>query len=131
MTYIDSKAVLLDFNIVKQSVAFNKKREEEKSSVQTVCRKCKQPGHWALQCPLFSFGKEFIPERPAVVQRDTQSAAQKPGLYRAPQRSMCGDAGPQAAWRGPDSRGGDFKKNDGFGIRITNIADETTEDDLW
>lgn len=123
VTYIDSKAVELDFE---------KKKEEEKPLTQTVCRRCKQPGHWTLQCPFFAETEDATPElKTPLVQRDNQPAAQKPGVYRPPQRTMGGDAGPQAAGRGGrDARGGDMKKHDGFGIRISNISYETTDDDL-
>lgn len=132
MTYKDAQVYTLD-------LTSGGKRQEEKSVAEmikesgnksvVVCRHCGETGHWTLKCPKRSqavpLGQtvaDVAPLPTEVLKRSKDGASSTGGRYVPPSKR----GGPGARPMFGETMG----RDDSAGIRVTNLSEETTEDDL-
>lgn len=91
-----------------------------------VCRKCGKTGHWTLKCP----------ERNAILAKGMTEAAPGPAaaaMAQAAQAAATGGKYVPVHLRGggpPKSDGISMQRDDSTTLRVTNLSEDTTEDDL-
>jgi translation initiation factor 3 subunit G len=105
-------------------IRIRKRGEEEETQKKSIelksdgCTHCGDPGHWFLKCPLRSIimRQKTNAEAEAEQKRVDAERAANPNVYRAPGRR--------------DGGGGRSDRNEENTVRVHNLPEETTEDDL-
>jgi len=111
-----------------------KKREEEKeessldklsgTSSIVVCRNCGETGHWTLKCPKRQ-NIEVFANKPDLQEKFGATDTTKPGVGAAGGRYV-----PVHMRGGEESKPVSSLRDEGHALRVTNLAEDVTEDDL-
>lgn len=88
-----------------------------------VCRNCGEQGHWTLKCPQRN--------KISVTMKDGTAITNAPGSSKGAMSSgSTGKYVPVHKREGATVRGSNMQRDDSATCRVTNISEDTTEDDL-
>eukprot|EP01006_Ploeotia_vitrea_P040380 TRINITY_DN66423_c1_g1_i1.p1 TRINITY_DN66423_c1_g1~~TRINITY_DN66423_c1_g1_i1.p1 ORF type:complete len:327 (-),score=155.00 TRINITY_DN66423_c1_g1_i1:68-988(-) len=122
---------------VKEETAMEKARKKNANSGVMVCRKCGQSGHWTLKCPLRN---EIGPAGAGAGAgadagaAPSQADAGRPGSRPGSQAGAAASGGryvpPSRRAGASRDRSSRYEDEDAHTLRITNLSEDTTDDDL-
>jgi len=132
ITYISGEAIRVDFRAKKQGEGKEEpeiKIGREDGSI-VVCRNCGKSGHWTLRCP----------ERRKIGMSNEELAMQPDASSDAPETPTPSSArGEGGKYVPPNMRPGAadrssakprFDRDDANTLKVTNLSEDTTEDDI-